>query len=69
MEAEIFILYLVRFPGYKSRQQFSFSTRVSFLYKKLFYPQNFDTEKLTKNIRRAYGSQNLHFIPCEVGRV
>ena len=38
MEAEIRILYLVRFPGYKRRQQYLFSTRVSFFIIKIILP-------------------------------
>ena len=51
------------------RQQYSFSTRVTFLSLIFFYIQNTGTKILTKIIRRAYGSRNLHFLLYIASRV
>ena len=49
MEADIWISYVVRLPGYKTCQQYLFSSLVSFFSsKKSFYPLNFATKILTK---------------------
>ena len=52
MEAEIWILNLVRYPRYETRQQYLFSTLVQFFLTKYYFPLKI---LVPKYLQKKYG--------------